>query len=129
MVHTESFTVSSLSSDRTRWITLAGEFDLSTAPCLDEELGSAADCHTNAVVLDMSALTFMDCAGLRAVFAFTDRVRARGWLLRIVSPPAHIARVLTLIDAEREPRSMAPVLKLAGHLPVAGLQPRADAGA
>ncbi len=108
MVHTDSFTASSVSSDRTRWIRLTGEFDLGTAPFLGDELKSAAACHTSAVVLDLSRLTFIDCAGLRAVFDFTDSVRARGWLLRIVSPPPHIARVVALLDAARDPVPAVP---------------------
>jgi anti-anti-sigma factor len=99
MVHTDAFTASSVAtSDGTRRITLAGEPDLASAPRLTDERRRAAACRTRAVVLDLSELTFMDCAGLRAVFSFSDRARARGWDLRIVSPPAQIARLLRGFD-------------------------------
>ena len=64
MVHEDTSTATSVSIDLTRWISLAGEFDLATAPLLSDELVSAAACHTDAVVLDPSASrswTARDC--------------------------------------------------------------------
>ena len=101
MVHSDALTASSVAtSDGTRWITLAGELDLASAPWLTDEWRRAAACPTRAVVLDLSELTFLDCAGLRAVINFSDRARDHGWRLRIVSPPAHIARLLRDFDTE-----------------------------
>lgn len=99
MVHADSFTVASVSSNGTRRVTLTGDLDLASAPVLSDVLNRATPCFTRAVVLDLSAVTFIDCAGLRAVFAFSDRVRARGWRLRIVRPPSQIARIFTLFDS------------------------------
>jgi anti-anti-sigma factor len=97
MVHADSFTASSVSSKWTRWVTLTGEFDMECAPVLSEELDRVAARPTRAVVLDLSGLTFIDCAGLRAVFNFTDRVRALGWRLRIIRPPPHVERIFGLV--------------------------------
>jgi anti-sigma B factor antagonist len=96
MVHADTFTASSVSRGRTRWITLAGEFDLATAPVLRDELENAATHPTHAVVLDLSGLSFMDCAALRAVINFADGARIRGWRLRLVYPPPPVARIVTL---------------------------------
>ena len=99
MVHSDALTASSVAtSDGTRWITLAGALDLASAPWLTEEWGRAAACPTRAIVLDLSELTFLDCAGLRAVTNFADGARAAGWRLRIVSPPPQIARLLREVD-------------------------------
>ena len=49
-------------------------------------------------MLDLTELTFLDCAGLRAITNFSDGARARGWKLQIVSPPAQIARLLRDVD-------------------------------
>lgn len=115
MVHDEAFSASSVSGDDgMRWITLTGEFDLATAPNLEDELDRTATSTTNAVVLDLSRLTFMDCAGLRAIFNFSDRVRTRGWKLRIVSPPPQLSRIFGLI-AGSAPRKWDPPAKERRH--------------
>jgi anti-anti-sigma factor len=109
MVHADAFTASSVSNERTHRIELAGELDLATAPNLNDEFERAAACGPHEVVLDLSALTFIDCAGLRAVFNFSDRARALGWRLRVVRPPAQLARIFGLAalpnrSADRIPR-------------------------
>jgi hypothetical protein len=72
----------------------------------------------------------MDCAGLRAVSDFTDRVRARRWRLRIVAPPPQIARAFTLAYMEPGPRPVVAVRDLSQRGPsfsaVAGIQPQAN---
>jgi anti-anti-sigma factor len=100
MVHTDTFTASSVTRDRTRWITLAGELDLATAPALRHELDRARAGPTRAVVLDLSGLRFMDCAALRGVIKFADGARARGWRLQIVSPPPPVAQIFTLTGTD-----------------------------
>jgi anti-anti-sigma factor len=109
MVHANAFTASSVSSARTHWIALTGELDLATAADLNDEFERAAARPPAEVVLDLSALTFIDCAGLRAVFNFTDRARALGWRLRIIRPPAQLARIFGLA-ATNSQRSSHPEL-------------------
>lgn len=101
MVHKDRFTVSSTTRDRTRWITLTGEFDLATAASLHDQVDVAADARPRTVVLDLSGLTFMDCAALRAVIRFAGQARFRGWQLRIVGPPPRVARIVTLTGAAK----------------------------
>ena len=100
MVHADTFTASSVTRERTRWITLAGEFDLATAPTLRDQFDRAAVSPTRAVILDLSGLSFLDCAALRALIAFADGARARGWRLRIIRPPPQVARIFTLTATE-----------------------------
>ena len=100
MVHADTFAASSVSRGRTRWITLAGDLDLATTPRLRDELEHAATYATRAVVLDLSGLTFMDCAALRQVIAFADGARIRGWRLRCVCPPPRVARIWSLTNTE-----------------------------
>ena len=96
MVHTGSFTASSVADARVRWVTLAGELDLRTAPVLRDELNRAESHAPHTVVLDLSGLSFMDCVALRAVIEFADGARTRGSQLRIVSPPPRVARIFAL---------------------------------
>ena len=76
MVHADTFAASSRSRGRTRWITLAGDLDLATAPRPRDELEHAA------------------------TRAFADGVRIRGWRLRRLSPPPRVARIWRLTNTE-----------------------------
>jgi anti-anti-sigma factor len=107
MVHEDSFTASSVSGNGTQRITLTGDLDLASAPALRDELGRAGARFTRVIVLDLSALTFIDCAGLRAVFDFTDHVRARGWPMKVIGPPARIARTFTFFDSMSQGAAVA----------------------
>jgi anti-sigma B factor antagonist len=100
MVHVDTFTASSVATDCTRRITLAGELDMATAPNLQDELRRGATGPEEEVVLDLSALTFIDCAGTRTVLRFADRVRARGGRVTMLGPPPQLERVFGLLSAE-----------------------------
>ena len=96
MVHADTFSASHAMRDQTRLITLAGDLDLATAPSLRSEFDYAVEQAPRAVVLDLSGLTFMDCAALRAVINFADRAKACGWELRIERPAASVAKIFAL---------------------------------
>ncbi len=69
-------------------ISLGGELDLASA----EELATiAADVSSPCVLLDLSALAFMDPAGVRALLAVTAQARHAGRRLAIVCPPGSAA--------------------------------------
>jgi anti-anti-sigma factor len=48
---------------------LAGELDLSSRPLLDDVLRKLATDSTRAIVLDLSAVSFMDSTGLHGILA------------------------------------------------------------
>ncbi|MFT2018266.1 STAS domain-containing protein [Streptomyces sp. 796.1] len=65
-------------------IELHGEIDiLAAAPNSDLLAGQDLDRHPD-VVIDLSAVTFIDCSGLGALCQLANRLRRRGRLLRVV---------------------------------------------
>ncbi|GAA1841178.1 STAS domain-containing protein [Asanoa iriomotensis] len=75
---------------------LAGELDMSTAPELLSRIADLAAGGSPRVVVDLTALTFCDSAGL-TVFVRGDRrcAEAGGWL-RLTGAHGHVARVIEI---------------------------------
>lgn len=77
---------------------LAGELDLAARPIFESAVGEAQH-DADRVVLDLAALTLIDCAALFAVFAAAERSRREGTALILMSPGGQVRRVLDLIGA------------------------------
>jgi anti-sigma B factor antagonist len=105
MMRTRYFDVSvTLTADRrTAVLAVAGELDLGTAeefwPHLARLLGPSAG--PTAVVLDGTALDFLDSSGLRVLLRGAKLAQGTGTALRIVAPNPVVARVLELSGAAR----------------------------
>ena len=83
-------------ADGTRTVLrLAGEADLTTR-ALAEVLGAEAAKRPRLLVVDMSALTFIDSAALHEIVRAHRKLRADGGLLALVSPTPVVARILQL---------------------------------
>lgn len=80
------------------WIRVAGELDLATAPRLDRAL-QKAEARARRVVLDLRALTFMDCSGVGVIAESNNRARETGGRLLLVRGPAHVDRLFALTGA------------------------------
>ena len=74
-------------------LVVSGEVDLATVPELRRRLGGADDRSTELTV-DLSAVTFIDCAGLRPLLEARRRQRARGGRLLLMSPSWAVVRLL-----------------------------------
>lgn len=78
-------------------VLVSGEIDAATAPALLRTLTRALRAHPGGVALDLSAVTFCDCAGLRAFLAaryqHLDTVR---FPLRVVAASPRMTRLLRL---------------------------------
>lgn len=87
---------------RTAILAVAGELDLGTAeelwPHLARLLGGAAPA---VLVLDGTALDFLDSSGLRVLLRAAKLAQGTGTALRIVAPNPAVARVLELSGAAR----------------------------
>lgn len=83
-------------------LTLHGELDLATAPDLDvglSELLLLADLPTSdrpVVSLDLSALTFVDAAGLDSLLVSRGTLRAAGWRVRVIGAHGQVLWLLGL---------------------------------
>ena len=71
------------------WIRVAGELDLATAPQLERAL-CEAKVRARSVVLDLRALTFMDCAGVGVIVRSNQRAKRMGRRLVLVRGPAQV---------------------------------------
>ncbi|MFI8461996.1 STAS domain-containing protein [Kitasatospora sp. NPDC085464] len=77
-----------------------GEIDLDTAPTLRRALAAALASHRE-VVLDLSEVTFMDCAGLGALVQACDQADRRGRRLILRGAGRCVVRLLELTGLRR----------------------------
>ena len=66
---------------------LSGEIDLSNAQSVEGAIVEAMPNHALALVLDVSALGYLDSAGIHLIYKLREKLRARGQSLRLVIPP------------------------------------------
>lgn len=75
-------------------VEVRGEIDLLTAMPLSARLDRLTGGRRPDVVLDLRAVNFMDCSGLRVLCRTRNRVRARQGRLRLVTGNGLLLRVL-----------------------------------
>ena len=76
---------------------LSGEIDLSNAMELEEAISDAVPNTARGVVLDISALTYIDSAGVRMLISLAGKLRWRGQELVLAAPPdSRSRRVLSM---------------------------------
>jgi anti-sigma B factor antagonist len=73
-----------------------GDLDAYTAPELRSRLRGATEAGARILVVDLSAVTFIDSAGLGALVGAHRRMREGGGVLRIVQPPPLVGRAFEL---------------------------------
>ena len=82
-------------------VRLEGELDISKAADLREGLVGVVTNEDFGLVLDLTAVTYLDSSAITVLFALADRLRARQQLLTAVVPAsAMIRRVLGLVHME-----------------------------
>jgi len=81
-------------------LAIYGEADMRVASELKDRLGEVIDDGPSAVVLDLSAATFVDSTALGVLLGAMKRQRARGGRFRVVAPMSEIRRIfeITLLD-------------------------------
>lgn len=75
---------------------LAGELDLAANLHFEATL-DAAQADSDRVMLDLSALTLIDCSGLGTVYAAAERARREGTALILLEPRGQVRRLLGLV--------------------------------
>ena len=97
---------------------LRGEQDLSTVPALCETLAGAIAVGGADLILDLSAVEFLDASTVRVIVAAGEFLRARSRSLVLRSPSSCAQRVLDLCGlsdlVERNPLESADAFQLAG---------------
>lgn len=77
-------------------ISLTGEMDLETAPVFTAALSPWLGQGSVPVHVDLSAVTFCDCSGLRALLLAVEAARNGATVLRIQTPGPAVLRLLAL---------------------------------
>ncbi|MYW01913.1 STAS domain-containing protein [Streptomyces sp. SID3343] len=80
-------------------VVLVGEIDLDTAPAVRHALDECVAHRPLDICVDMSAVSFCDCAGLNALLHGLRAARAVGAELRLHDAQPNVARILTLTGA------------------------------
>lgn len=88
------------SLEGSRRLSFTGELDIATAPVAIEAIGSCVDGQAEPVlVIDLAALSFIDCSGVRVLVLAKKALEVRGGELRILLPETGVVpRVLGLLD-------------------------------
>ena len=92
----DHFGVTVAASDENAVITPSGELDLATAPTLRTALGRVLHGDHRRLVVDLSRLTFSDCAGLRPVRWAMREGRSVGTDVELRGALPAVRRVLDL---------------------------------
>lgn len=79
-----------------RTLILSGELDLASRPLLDEALAGVGRERIEALVLDLSGVSFMDSTGLHAVLVAKDLCTRRGCELLFVRGSTQVQRLFEL---------------------------------
>jgi anti-anti-sigma factor len=84
------------------YASLSGEVDMSNADELREALLAAMPNGAHGLVLDLSAIGYLDSAGIHLIFRLRDSLARRGQRMRIVIPDdSPINDTLRLAGVER----------------------------
>jgi anti-sigma B factor antagonist len=98
------FSVDSGSDGAMVRVVLEGELDLASVMVFEDALQRVEADHPEAILIDLSGLTFMDSSGLRALVMADERARAGKRRLAIVPGPPQVRRVfeITQLDERLE---------------------------
>ena len=84
---------------------LSGELDLSNSRSMEAAIAAATPNQAETMVLDVSALEYIDSAGIRLIYQLRERLAVRGQDLRLVIPPQSAAadalRLAGVMDSTR----------------------------
>ncbi|WP_329274759.1 STAS domain-containing protein [Streptomyces sp. NBC_00691] len=81
---------------RTAVLSVAGELDLDTADRLDDHLAEQFGQGRHHLVLDLTALEFMDSSGLNVLIRSVHRAREAGGDLYLAAPNPAVRRILDI---------------------------------
>ncbi|MFG2342022.1 STAS domain-containing protein [Streptomyces yangpuensis] len=76
-------------------VTATGELDMDTSSCL-RDISAALGLRSEALVLDLTAVTFADACGLNALLVLRHRVGLAGGTLELGGLPDQVLRLLEL---------------------------------
>ena len=78
-----------------------GDVDFGSAPDLHRRLSAILTSRAPAVVLDLSRLMFLDCAGLEVLVTASRRAASQGTGLALAAPRPTVTRLLGITGLDR----------------------------
>ncbi len=75
---------------------VTGEVDVYTAPQLDEQLSGLVEAGSNKLIVDLSAVEFLDSTGLGVLVKALKRVRENDGSLSVVATTDRISKVFRI---------------------------------
>jgi anti-anti-sigma factor len=80
-----------------------GEVDMTTAPAIEQELDAAiAELPPSAVVMDLTATTFLASRGLQVLMQLRERGARAGFAVRVVAASRVVRRAIELTGLDEE---------------------------
>jgi anti-sigma B factor antagonist len=86
------------SNDGVELLSVAGELDIGSAPKLISVLNQAVQDALHSLVIDLSAVGFMDSTGLALLINAHRRLTRRSKGFAVVCPPGQLRRVFEITD-------------------------------
>ncbi len=81
-------------------VRIEGEIDVCLADRLQDLLLRIMQAHGPRLLLDLSAVSFMDCAGLRALMLTRRHAEQRGWSVHLTAASPMVLKIITLVGAQ-----------------------------
>lgn len=83
-------------------VRLTGELDISVTESTGQRIAAAVPSSAHGLVVDMTALDFIDSSGISMLFGLARQVGSHRQQLRVVAPTGKtVARVLEIVEFER----------------------------
>ena len=86
-------------------VSVSGDVDICTVTALEDVLRRTMRERSPRLLLDLSEVSFMDCAGLRAIVMIRRHAQLRGGSVRLIAVSAAVRRIVDLAGA----RDLFPV--------------------
>jgi anti-anti-sigma factor len=80
----------------TKTVAVGGELDMETGPWLRDRLTSMIWANDPRLALDLTGVTFIDCAGLTALLTARKAAQAQGGWLRLVAVSRCVGRLIEI---------------------------------
>jgi anti-anti-sigma factor len=90
---------SEVTSDGAR-ASVSGELDLATVPTLRAAVEALLEQGVSKILLELSALAFVDSSGLSLLVELNNRSLSEGWALRLTRPTGRVFSVFTITGAD-----------------------------
>jgi anti-sigma B factor antagonist len=82
-------------------VEIRGEIDIQSAPGLRDELLRVIRRHGPQLTLDLTGVTFMDCAGINVLLATRRRAQLEEGWVRVIRASPRVLRTIMLLKLDR----------------------------